>query len=78
MDHRHILDGTITAGNASTLNDGAAAVLLSSIDKAREFGVKPLARIVSFGDAATKPMDFSIAPALVIPKVKYSFDDIIY
>jgi len=62
-------DGTITAGNASTLNDGAAVVLLSSMDKARKLGVTPLARIVSFGDAATKPIDFSIAPALVIPKI---------
>ena len=62
-------NGTVTAGNASTLNDGACAVLLSSQEKAQELGVKPLAKVVAYGDAATHPMDFPVAPALVIPKV---------
>uniref|UniRef100_F1KZ13 Acetyl-CoA acetyltransferase A n=1 Tax=Ascaris suum TaxID=6253 RepID=F1KZ13_ASCSU len=62
-------DGTVTAGNASTLNDGAAAVVLMTSDGAKKHGVKPLARILAYGDAATNPSDFCIAPALVIPKV---------
>lgn len=61
--------GTVTAGNASTLNDGAAAVLLSSLDAAKELGVAPKARIVCYADAATQPIDFPIAPTLVIPKL---------
>ena len=62
-------NGTVTAGNASTLNDGACAVLLASQEKASELGVRPLAKVICYGDAATHPMDFPIAPALVIPKV---------
>uniref|UniRef100_A0A183BNF0 acetyl-CoA C-acetyltransferase n=1 Tax=Globodera pallida TaxID=36090 RepID=A0A183BNF0_GLOPA len=62
-------NGTVTAGNASTLNDGAAAVLLASGEKAAEFGVKPKAKVIAYGDAATHPMDFPVAPALVIPKI---------
>uniref|UniRef100_A0A1I8AU06 acetyl-CoA C-acetyltransferase n=1 Tax=Steinernema glaseri TaxID=37863 RepID=A0A1I8AU06_9BILA len=62
-------NGTITAGNASTLNDGACAVLLSTAEKAKELGAKPLARIITYGDAATNPLDFSLAPGLVIPKM---------
>jgi len=62
-------DGTVTAGNASTLNDGAAAVVLTTAAKAKELGIKPLARILAFGDAAVKPIDFSIAPSVAIPKV---------
>lgn len=61
--------GTITAGNASKLNDGACAVLLATEKKAIELNAKPLARIVAYGDAATHPLDFAVAPALVIPKV---------
>uniref|UniRef100_A0A1I7XD19 acetyl-CoA C-acetyltransferase n=1 Tax=Heterorhabditis bacteriophora TaxID=37862 RepID=A0A1I7XD19_HETBA len=61
--------GTVTAGNASTLNDGAAAVLLSSGDAAKELGAKPLARIITFADAATNPLDFAIAPPLLVPKM---------
>ncbi|KAH7680503.1 CBN-KAT-1 protein, partial [Aphelenchoides avenae] len=48
-------NGTITAGNASTLNDGACAVLLATSDKAKELGAKPLAKVVAYGDMATKP-----------------------
>uniref|UniRef100_A0A0K0FAS9 acetyl-CoA C-acetyltransferase n=1 Tax=Strongyloides venezuelensis TaxID=75913 RepID=A0A0K0FAS9_STRVS len=62
-------DGTITAANASTLNDGACAVLMVSEDKLKLLNLKPLARIIAYGDAATDPIDFSIAPGLVIPKM---------
>jgi len=61
-------DGTITAANASTLNDGAAATVLMSEEAARQHGQKPLAKIVSFADASCAPVDFSIAPALAMPK----------
>ncbi|KAK4057541.1 hypothetical protein OIO90_001610 [Microbotryomycetes sp. JL221] len=60
-------DGTITAANASTLNDGASALVLASQEKVDELKLKPLARIVSFADAACKPIDFPIAPAKAIP-----------
>ncbi|XP_015188540.1 PREDICTED: acetyl-CoA acetyltransferase, mitochondrial isoform X1 [Polistes dominula] len=60
-------NGTITAGNASTLNDGAAALILTTADVAQKLNLKPLARIVGFQDAATDPIDFPIAPALAIP-----------
>lgn len=63
------LGGTVTAGNASTINDGAAAVVLMTASKAKQFGVKPLSRIVAFGDAALAPIDFPIAPAEAIKKV---------
>jgi len=62
-------DGTVTAGNASTLNDGACAVLLSTPEKTKEFEMEPLAEVIAYGDAATHPLDFSIAPAFVIPKM---------
>lgn len=61
--------GTVTAANASSLNDGASAVLLMSADKAKELGLKPLARILGFADAAQAPIDFTTAPALAIPKL---------
>ena len=61
-------EGTVTAANASTLNDGAAAVLLMSRDKADELGVKPLARIRGFADAEQAPEWFTTSPALAIPK----------
>ncbi|KAJ1942369.1 Acetyl-CoA acetyltransferase, mitochondrial [Kickxella alabastrina] len=59
--------GTVTAANSSTLNDGASALLLMAADRASELGVKPLARIVSYADAATLPIDFPIAPSLAVP-----------
>ncbi|VDP16790.1 unnamed protein product [Heligmosomoides polygyrus] len=62
-------DGTVTAGNASTLNDGAAAVLLASADAVKRHKCKPLARILTFADAATNPLDFALAPPLVVPKM---------
>ena len=61
-------DGTITAANASTINDGAAAMILMSKKKANELGLKPLARILGFADAAQDPIWFTTAPALAIPK----------
>ena len=60
--------GTVTAANASTLNDGAAAVLLMSRAKADELGVAPLARIRGFADAEQAPEWFTTSPALAIPK----------
>ena len=61
-------EGTATAANASTINDGAAAVILMSKEKAEALGVKPLARILGFADAAQDPMWFTTAPSLAIPK----------
>ncbi|XP_012286157.1 acetyl-CoA acetyltransferase, mitochondrial isoform X3 [Orussus abietinus] len=60
-------NGTVTAGNASTLNDGAAALILTTTEVAQKLNLKPLARIVAFQDAATDPIDFPVAPALAIP-----------
>jgi acetyl-CoA C-acetyltransferase len=60
-------EGTITAANASSINDGAAGVLLMSEDKARELGLKPIARILSHGSAAKSPEWFTTAPADAIP-----------
>lgn len=60
--------GTVTAANASTMNDGAAAMVLASVDKARELGLKPVAKIIAFADAATDPLWFTTAPSLAIPK----------
>lgn len=59
--------GTITAANASTLNDGASAVIIMSKEKAEALGIKPLAKIIGFADAATEPEWFTIAPSLAIP-----------
>jgi acetyl-CoA C-acetyltransferase len=61
-------EGTVTAANASTLNDGAAAVLLMSREKADELGIKPLARIRGFADAEQAPEWFTTTPSLAIPK----------
>ncbi len=61
-------DGTVTAANASTLNDGASAVVLITKEKADELGLKPLARIRGFADAAQDPMWFTTSPSLAIPK----------
>lgn len=61
-------EGTVTAANASTLNDGAAAVVLMAAEKAAELGIPPLARIVSYADAAQEPQWFTTAPAKVLPK----------
>ncbi|TCK69453.1 acetyl-CoA C-acetyltransferase [Winogradskyella wandonensis] len=61
-------DGTVTAANASTINDGAAAMVLMSKDKALELGLKPLATIKSYADAAQEPKWFTTAPAKALPK----------
>ena len=61
-------DGTVTAANASTINDGAAAVILMTEDKAIELGLKPLAYIRSYADAAQEPKWFTTSPALAVPK----------
>jgi acetyl-CoA C-acetyltransferase len=61
-------DGTVTAANASTINDGASALILMSKEKAEELGVKPIAKILGFGDAAQDPMWFTTTPSLAIPK----------
>ena len=60
-------DGTVTAGNASTINDGASALILMSSDKALELGITPLAKINSFADAAHEPEWFTTAPAKAVP-----------
>jgi acetyl-CoA C-acetyltransferase len=61
-------DGTVTAANASTINDGAAAVILMSEEKAIAMGLKPLAYIKSYADAAQEPKWFTTTPAKAIPK----------
>jgi len=61
-------EGTVTAANASTINDGAAALVLMSEEKVRELGIKPLAAIVSYADAAQDPKWFTTAPGLAAPK----------
>ncbi len=61
-------DGTVTAANASTINDGAAALVLMSEDKAKELNLQPLATIKSYADAAQEPEWFTTAPAKALPK----------
>jgi acetyl-CoA C-acetyltransferase len=61
-------DGTVTAANASTINDGASALVLASAAKIKELGLTPIAKIVSFADAAHEPEWFTTAPTLAAPK----------
>lgn len=61
-------EGTVTAANASTINDGASALILMSKEKADALGLKPIAKIRGFADAAQDPMWFTTAPSLAIPK----------
>jgi len=61
-------DGTVTAANASTINDGGAALVLMSADKALELGLTPLAKIKGYADAAHEPKWFTTAPAKALPK----------
>ena len=61
-------DGTVTAANASTINDGAAALILMSEEKAKTLGLKPLAYIRGYADAAQEPTWFTTSPSLAIPK----------
>lgn len=75
-------DGTVTAANASTINDGAAALVLMSKDKAKELGLQPLATIKSYADAAREPEWFTVAPAKALPKAldkaNINIDDVDY
>ncbi|MEL7219774.1 MAG: acetyl-CoA C-acyltransferase [Bacteroidota bacterium] len=61
-------DGTVTAANASTINDGASAIVLMSKRKVEELGLKPVAKIVAFADAAQEPQWFTTAPTLAAPR----------
>jgi len=61
-------EGTVTAANASTLNDGAAALVIMSAEKAKELNLKPLAKIKGYADAAQEPKWFTTAPAKALPK----------
>lgn len=63
-----IKDGTVTAANASTMNDGAAALVLMSKEKAEELGLKPIAKILSYADAEQAPEWFTTTPAVAVPK----------
>jgi acetyl-CoA C-acetyltransferase len=60
--------GSITAANSSPLNDGASALILMSAEKAKEHGLTPLAKIISYADAGVDPIDFPIAPTVALPK----------
>jgi acetyl-CoA C-acetyltransferase len=60
-------EGTVTAANASTMNDGAAAVVLMSADKAKELGIKPLAVIRGYADAEQEPVWFTTTPSIAVP-----------
>ena len=61
-------EGTVTAANASTMNDGAAALVLMSAEKAKELGIQPIAIIKSFADAEQDPKLFTTSPSLALPK----------
>jgi acetyl-CoA C-acetyltransferase len=63
-----IKEGTVTAANASTMNDGAAALVLMSADEAKELGLKPIAKIKSYADAEQAPEWFTTTPSLAVPK----------
>jgi acetyl-CoA C-acetyltransferase len=73
-------DGRVTAGNSPGLNDGAAAVIVASSRKAEDLGIKPLARVVAYSQAAVDPKHLFIAPAIAIPvllgKAGWSLTDV--
>ena len=75
-------DGTVTAANASTINDGGAALVLMSLEKANELKITPLAKIKSYADAAHEPKWFTTAPAKALPKAlakaNMSIEDVDY
>ena len=75
-------EGTVTAANASTINDGAGAMVLMSEEKANELELTPLATILSYADAAHEPKRFTTAPSKALPKAldkaKISIDDVDY
>jgi len=60
--------GTVTAANASSINDGGAAMVVMSLGRAREVGIEPMARIAGFADAEQAPVAFTTSPALAVPK----------
>ncbi|KAJ7507721.1 peroxisomal 3-ketoacyl-CoA-thiolase [Mycena galericulata] len=72
--------GSITAANSSPLNDGASALILMSAEKAKELGLTPLAKVVSYADVGVEPIDFPIAPTVALPialkKANLTVDDI--
>jgi acetyl-CoA C-acetyltransferase len=61
-------DGTVTAGNASTINDGAAALVLMSADKAKALGLTPIAKVLAYADAEQAPEWFTTTPAKAVPR----------
>ena len=61
-------DGTVTAANASTINDGAAAVVMMSAEKAKALGLQPIAKVLSFADAEQAPEWFPTTPAKAVPR----------
>ena len=61
-------DGTVTAANAATMNDGAAALVLMSKEKADELGLKPIAKIIAYADAEQAPEWFTTTPSIAVPK----------
>ena len=75
-------DGTVTAANASTINDGGAALVLMSAEKAKELNITPIAKIRSYADAAHEPKWFTTAPSKALPKAlakaNISMDDVDY
>ncbi len=75
-------DGTVTAANASSMNDGAAAMILVSEEKLKQLGLKPLARIVSYADAEQSPEWFTTSPSIAVPlavqKAGLKMEDINY
>ena len=77
-----VKDGTVTAANASTMNDGAAALVLMSKEKADELGLKPIAKILSYADAEQAPEWFTTSPAIAVPmavaKAGLKMEDINY
>ena len=62
-------EGTVTAGNASTINDGASALVLMSLEKCKSLNLNPLAKIIAFSDVAQDPKWFTTSPAKAVPKV---------
>ena len=73
-------EGTVTAGNASTINDGASALVLMSLEKCKSLNLNPIAKIIAFSDVAQDPKWFTTSPAKAVPKVlekaKLKIDDI--
>ena len=61
--------GSVTAGNASQLSDGAACIIVVNEETLRKFNLKPLVKIIGYADAAQKPVEFTTTPSIAIPKV---------